>query len=520
MTTRLQPPYYPIVYVRGYAMRAEEREETFYDTYYGFAATSVEKRQAAPPRHFEADMFEGQLVRFMKLGEYSYADSVNKGERVPSAHPGRSLWVCRFYDQDYYDENIRNIEDHAEELRVLVCKTIPDRLRESGLDLGNNDEDFRVILLAHSMGGLVCRTLIQTLLPGHNEDPKRWIHRFVTMGTPHGGIELAAVPDFMERLVARTGFNPMDANIFMEPRMRQYLSLPSDCDVHSLGPESDTYSFPVKRCLCLIGSDYHSYSAVRFVTGSFSDGLVKQNNAYLVNGPKPEKGVGYDDAHTAFYANVHRAHSGRRGIVNSYESFENIQRFLFGNIKLRILLKDLQIHTKVEDGSDAFYDFEFLFAIRNSNAFLHRRQQDPCENALRFLRQDVPSTLLLHTAFLNSELTDADDPNYAHFAMRFRVLERKVKHGWLRDTDYPERQIYSEGIEVRLGRADKKNPVRVEYHWLSDANDWERAVPSEEGTYSLPLRGAEAVTATVVVEAERWPNNELTRDALPERVFV
>ena len=59
MSFRIVKPYYPIVYVRGYAMRAGEREETFNDTYYGFSATSVEKRQAPPPNYFEADVFEG-----------------------------------------------------------------------------------------------------------------------------------------------------------------------------------------------------------------------------------------------------------------------------------------------------------------------------------------------------------------------------------------------------------------------------------------------------------------------------
>ena len=49
MPYKIQPPYYPVVYVRGYAMTENEREETFHDTYYGFAATSVEKRQAPPP---------------------------------------------------------------------------------------------------------------------------------------------------------------------------------------------------------------------------------------------------------------------------------------------------------------------------------------------------------------------------------------------------------------------------------------------------------------------------------------
>lgn len=126
---KIGPPYYPIVYVRGYAMTADEREETFHDTYYGFAATSVEKRQAPPPDYFQADMFEGQLIRFMKMRDYGYADSVNRGIEVFPDNPTRSLWVCRFYDRDYFGEKIRSIETHAEELRELVCKTIPDVFR-------------------------------------------------------------------------------------------------------------------------------------------------------------------------------------------------------------------------------------------------------------------------------------------------------------------------------------------------------------------------------------------------------
>jgi hypothetical protein len=79
---KIEKPYYPIVYVRGYAMRVAEREETFNDTYYGFSATSVEKRQAPAPQYFEADVFEGQLIRFMKIRDYGYADSVNRGLEV------------------------------------------------------------------------------------------------------------------------------------------------------------------------------------------------------------------------------------------------------------------------------------------------------------------------------------------------------------------------------------------------------------------------------------------------------
>ena len=95
------PPYYPIVYVRGYAMTSSEREDTFHDAYYGFSASSVEKREATPDNDYQvADIFEGQMIRFMKLKDYGYADSINYGLRDFHDNPSRSIWVCRFYDQD------------------------------------------------------------------------------------------------------------------------------------------------------------------------------------------------------------------------------------------------------------------------------------------------------------------------------------------------------------------------------------------------------------------------------------
>src|SRR5947208_1081446 len=113
MDHKIEPPYYPIVYVRGYAMTAAEREDTFYDSYYGFAANSVEKREAPPPKFFQADVFEGQLIRFMKLGDYRYADAANAGIEEFGDNPSRSMWVCRFYDTDFFSGKVRRIVDHA-----------------------------------------------------------------------------------------------------------------------------------------------------------------------------------------------------------------------------------------------------------------------------------------------------------------------------------------------------------------------------------------------------------------------
>jgi pimeloyl-ACP methyl ester carboxylesterase len=473
MATSIKPPFYPIVYVRGYAMTENEREETFHDTYYGFAATSVEKRDAPPPDYLKADMFEGQLIRLMKLKDYAYFDATNEG-LSDCSDPSRSVWVCRFYDEDVFKNRVRSIEEHAEDLRRIILETIPSRLKECGLSLGNKNADYKVILIAHSMGGLVCRTLIQNLLPARKIDPKSVIHRLVTLGTPHRGIDLGRIPDFMERFVLRK-MNPFNANIFEEKRMLEYLKLGKGYEPHSLGDPASPYAFPPKRCLSVIGSDHESYGVVQHATGNFSDGLVKQDRAYVVSG-KPDKNGKYSFEQKGFWANVHRSHSGRRGIVNSYESFENIHRFLFGNIRADITFEVESIATPVEPKTEYFYDLEFSISIRGLPVYLHRREQRPCENAIRYSRGDLEKKrVLLHTLFMNSALKSTKT-DYSHFKLEFRVRELGVKKGMLWDKEYPEKTIYFEDLEIRVGDFDADLPgEEVQYRWLSDGEGWKDA---------------------------------------------
>lgn len=508
----IEPPYYPIVYVRGYAMLPSEREETFYDAYYGFAVTSVEKRDAPKPKYFEVDIFEGQLIRFMKLPKHRYADATNEGLQAFSENPSRSLWVCRFYDKDVASEKLRSIEEHAQDLAAMVREEIPNKLKDAGVDLGPNDRNYKVILIAHSMGGLVCRTLIQNLLP----DPKRWIHRLVTIGTPHKGIDLGRIPNWIENTVVNA-FNPFDASIFQESRMRTYLKLSKDYDVHSLGDPSLPQTFPVKRCFCVIGSDYRSYSAVQHATGDHSDGLVKQSQAYVVSGPRPASGD-YPDGQVAFWANVHRAHSGRRGIVNSYETFENIQRFLFGDTRAEIALENLRVTGKPEKGEMYFYDFECLFSVRGTGVYLHQRQQDPCENAWRFARDpkkdidQVPDRLVLHTGFMDSKLRSAG-AEFSRFSIRLRVIAHRVQVGRFWDHEYAGRPIYDETAEIFVGDVDVKSAGdELAYVWLSEGGEPKISRPDAAGIFRIPLRAANTISAELVIRPSVWPDAELTKD--------
>lgn len=391
-TLEIQPPYYPIVYVRGFSPTAQAREGNFHDLYYGYADTSVEVRPTPPTGtqkpdtdRIALDLFEGQMIRFLK--EFAYVDASHGGLQMaiqdntlnrPFLNPTRSIWVSRFYDQDYLSGKVRTIDQHAQNLWDLINGEIRTEFQQLNVPMNN----FKVILIAHSMGGLVCRTLIQCLLPKARIDPKTVIHRLATIATPHGGVELGAIPDAFQNFVVNT-FNPDGMGIFKSPMMRKYLDLEKKdaggkylYDLNSLGDPLSRNAFPVRRCFCLIGSDHKDYGVVQQVTGGYSDGLVKQNLAFIQG---------------AFTANVHRSHSGYRGIVNSFESYENIHRFLFGDTMVQIHLENLAIKGTHEDGAKDFYNIEFALSVRNTGAYLHQRREDPCENAFRYMWNELPA---------------------------------------------------------------------------------------------------------------------------------
>ncbi len=508
----IQNGYYPIVYVRGFAPTANQREEAFYDAYYGYSATSVEMQNVSKESsYFAPYIFEGQLIRFLK--EYNYVDAANSGLNLAAKkidgtpiNPTRSIWISRFYDEDVIGNKVRDITLHAEELYKLIDIKIRNELKSLGADFGPNDEEYKVIIIAHSMGGLVTRCMIQNIMPIKKKiEAKQLIHRLVTIGTPHGGIELSAVPDFLEDLLIAKG-NVINGAIFKEERMRQYLNLTKNGTQKNIPDlKSLNGTYPEGRCLCIIGSDYKSYNLVKKATGNHSDGLVKQSNAYI-------KG--------AYWTNVHRAHSGRRGIVNSFETYENVRRFLFGDTKVQIWLENVKIECPTpERNIDEFFDVEFSLAIRGTKVLLHQICQNPCENAKRFDRKALSNDRIhLHTGFLDTKLRSVDD-DFLRFLLTFTIVQRQVKNNLFFDTEFPERIIYCESLDTRINlkNLDQPDERSVHFRWLSDiGNEREErtwvAPEIKDNIIRFPFRAANSMSATVCMISQIW-NNEVADES-------
>lgn len=345
----------PIVYVRGYAALQSEVEETVDDPFYGFSAGSTHIRVNArnEPQFFA---FESPLIRLMK--DFDYRDAYHEGaqERQPSSaglDRARTVWIYRYYDATaktfLWHAGRLSMESLARDLRSFIKNVV---LAATGAP--------KVWLVAHSMGGLIARCMIQKIALEEKESAFTYVDKFVTYGTPHGGIRFS-VPGggFAERVRDRIGWHNSDD--FGPQRMYGYLTpnpAPSRAPRNFDGRVMSPAVFPLERMLCIIGTNAKDYTIAsgisRRAVGPQSDGLVQIRNAYVLG------------AHRAF---IHRSHSGRYGMVNSEEGYQNLSRFLFGELGVSIAIRPALLPSK----PDSFLQADIRVVVPGVPVAIHER---------------------------------------------------------------------------------------------------------------------------------------------------
>lgn len=377
-------PFHPIIYVRGFAATQGEIDETVADPYMGFNIGSTKARKAwtGDVRRF---FFESPLVRLMS--DHDYEDVYVEGDDLLDPRtavqpvPYRCIVIYRYYDEastDFGDGDTPPIEHFARGLGTLIA-----RLREKVCGNPANGvapDDFRVYLVAHSMGGLICRAFLQN--PALGDDPDRKaVDKLFTYATPHNGIDIRLVRNIPGWL----SFG--DVNNFNRERMAAYLDVPAGPDV------SLVRNFPPERVFNLVGTNVADYTVARglssWAAGDASDGLVRIDNA-TTHGPGPDG----DDV-TSPRAFVHRSHSGHYGIVNSEEGYQNLTRFLYGSLRVDGLLDiddislPVEVHNALKKNNKdvrASYQFEVVASLRGCQWEITRRLQR--ENSAIFRSYD------------------------------------------------------------------------------------------------------------------------------------
>ncbi|HEB4874999.1 TPA: hypothetical protein R0C45_003184 [Kluyvera ascorbata F0526] len=479
-------PFYPIIYVRGYAMTARDVNETTADPFNGFNLGSTLLRASASqkerPRKF---YFESPIIRL--ASEYGYSDVFEQGLDIiddnwaldstgqPTGNTldDKSVIIYRYYDDASSllgSGKTPSIEEAATGLSRLLVKVRQLLLNNPDSGVKEN-ADFRCYLVAHSMGGLICRAFLQNAAL----DPEKMassVDKFFTYATPHNGIEVGGlnIPDL-----------PWQSSVtnFNRERMAEYLKLQT---VFKKTGRVDVISescMPSAKIFTMVGTNRLDYDAAaglsRTFVGNGSDGLVKIENATL-NGLNKDGSIGTPCAKAFTY----RAHSGYFGIVNSEEAYQNLSRFLFGDVRVDIWfdINDIrlpQAAIKATDGDaskiDAIYQVEVIASPRGKPWSLTRRIAE--EDSVACLTQaewndKKQASLYLSSVFLSKRArVKKNRPSLAYsLTLGVKIPDYEIEKRFWFNEHFEGAYLFRNSLILDIvAPPDDKTAWKIKYAW-------------------------------------------------------
>jgi pimeloyl-ACP methyl ester carboxylesterase len=543
----------PIIYIRGYAGPTTGIDAQVDDPFYGFnrGATHVRVGGSGEPAFYQ---FEGPMLRLMI--EHQYKLLVQGDQRAylenseDGAVPADSIWVYRFYDQaattfaapprrpfyeriftdvgKHFSANGFNIESAAKGLYDLI------KLVQRKTDA----TDKRVLLVAHSMGGLIARCMIQKVAHDQREEAKNLVAKLFTYGTPHGGIVFqTGLMNWFEEVIG-----PAGSDIFSPDKMYGYLTpgrtfgdrSPDDWDPQSIPAEV----FDTNDVFCLIGTDSKDYGASKVAVGPKSDGLVRIEHAYVRK------------AHRAF---IFKSHSGSYGEVNSEEGYQNLRRFLFGRWQVRVDLIGVPTYAEVEKAEPAaVWQADLRLSVRGLPVVLSEQKADqytPIQlNAELQQHNDSPDhPVPLLTTFLFEQTTASgatpapgdEDAAKHHGRVRYSLTLRVAKllqqdnsfdfrEHLEQVPDWADTAIFDVGPNATnagmaawaawnsqvKGANDQQDPITPDQSEIKRADGrWFFVLPLPAAARALPILGGKATLLVTVTD--RKPAAALNRGMAP-----
>lgn len=458
----------PIIYVRGYAGSGAEKDAAVDDPFYGFSRGSVHvraNRSGRPQFH----QFESPMLRLVT--DHNYQVPVYGDQRAflqqakDSSVNAATIWIHRFYDEAVSTFGERpadfSLKGAARDLFTMI-KLV---LQKTGAP--------KVFLVAHSMGGLICRAAIQRIIPESTAaengtiDPAAgagYVARLFTYATPHGGILFSVGFGVLERVRDLTGFSGSD--VFGPDRMYEYLTPGVRTNARApagfTGTAVPDGSFPVDRIFCLVGSNPDDYGValglVSKTVGARSDGLVQIENAAVLN------------AHRAV---VHRSHSGRYGIVNSEEGYQNLQRFLFGDLEIAVQFIGLDVGR--DSSANVDFQLDVGLAIRGLPVLMHEQSAAhycPVLVERKQGRDSIDTSIPLFTTFLSSKaprpMNGLEPVPTLRYAIKLRLLSIREDSGRFLLVDHLEQtEDWQDALLVDVEPGDAKTSAQTWAAWTS-----------------------------------------------------
>jgi len=325
------------------------------------------------------------------------------------------------------------------------------------------------------MGGLVCRAFLQNAKLGSDE-ARRCVDKYFTFATPHNGIDMAGVnvPEWL-------GSN--DINNFNRDRMAEYLDLKALYRKTQRVDWLQEEIFPSSRVFCMVGTNRSDYDVAaglsRTFVGHGSDGLVRIENA-SVWGVNARGGFSAPSA-TAY---AYRSHSGKFGIVNSEEAYQNLARFLFGDIRVDLWadVDEVRVPQELEaldaEGKvNALYQFEVLASPRGKRWYLTRRiaEEDSVATRTHIELRDSKNTngrrIYLSTIFLaNRYRVDPRRLTLAYsLTLGVRVPDYEVDRRFWPDRHYEGGYLFRDSVVLEMTPPTTPGADwSVKYDWQKD----------------------------------------------------
>lgn len=487
----IQAPYHPIVYIRGFAPTEGEMDKTSNTPYQGFNDGSTRIRQNPTAEGFDRYIFESPLIRLMK--EYKYVDTYIDGsqEGTRKLDP-RSISIFRYYEDHLGRASRPSMEDaarllstHIETLRSRICQGDPVM-----------EARFRVYIVAHSMGGLICRTLLQNPEIG-SATAKGAIDKVFTYGTPHNGIDIDGIN-------IGSWFGVFDINNFSRKRMAEYLH------VTPVGPDGDvnvlTGHFPPERFFCFVGTNHRDYNAMRHVIGDQSDGLVKIKNAYIRNAPR---------------VMAYLSHSGHYGLVNSVEGYENLVRFLFGNVKASGALvpkrlplpKSVEAQRKRGKQIRGSYMFDCIVKPRSHPPTVLSERQASHSSAIFRTYDEMmhperaglnsPRYPVLFSVFLDTSKIKAGKTMVFAIDLTVKATDFIV-NGRFFHNNLADENLYREVVIVKVTLGENGWTYRYVIESRESSDVPGREIPLENNILSIPLENEKGFEASLQLNIGPW----------------
>lgn len=467
--------FHPIIYVRGYAMTEDEQDETTADPFCGFNLGSTVYRatpeKTKPAKKF---IFESPVLRL--ISDYGYSDIYKNGLDIMDPDwegtiPPKSIVIYRYYEQASAllgTGETPGITEFASGLSQLIL-----RVRDlvcAHPDSKVTPENFRCYLVAHSMGGLVCRAFLQNPALGDDEARKS-VDKVFTYATPHNGIDRAGlnIPKWL---------SVADMNNFNRDNMAHYLNLETcyrDTNRVDWLPEE---CFPSDRFFCMVGTNRGDYEVAmglsRAFAGHGSDGLVKIENA-SVWGINTAGEVSAPCA-TAY---AYRSHSGYFGIVNSEEAYQNLSRFLFGDIRIDIWVdvETVELPSEIQNKQvNALYQFELMASPRGKRWYLTRRMAVEDSVACRSHQEltgpaNERKSIFMSSVFLaNRAKVNPENPSLAYgLTLAVRVPDYEVDRKFWPNSHFEGGNLFQDSMILEMTPPQQEgDDWKIAFDWQSD----------------------------------------------------